>query len=189
MNVNGKLALVTGGASGLGEALAHALRDAGARVVVLDRHPATLTGIESIPCDITDEAAVAAVISAIVDRHGPIAILANVAGIGGIGSIASPAGPGDISAFRRVIDVNLIGAVAVTAHVAHSMIANMPDGPDGERGIILNACSIASFEGQEGMDAYGASKAALAALTLIWARDLSRHAIRCVGIADRKSVV
>lgn len=56
MNVNGKLALVTGGASGLGEALAHALRDAGARVVVLDRHPATLTGIESIPCDITDEA-------------------------------------------------------------------------------------------------------------------------------------
>ena len=183
MNVNGKLALVTGGASGLGESLAHALRDAGARVVVLDRHPATLTGIESIPCDITDEAAVAAVISAIVDRHGPIAILANVAGIGGIGSIASPAGPGDISAFRRVIDVNLIGAVAVTAHVAHSMIANMPDGPDGERGIILNACSIASFEGQEGMDAYGASKAALAALTLIWARDLSRHAIRCVGIA------
>lgn len=183
MDVKGKVALVTGGASGLGEAVALALRDAGARVVVLDRQLATLTDIESIPCDITDEAALAAIITTIVDRHGSIGILANMAGIGGIGSIATPAGPGDVAAFRRVIDVNLIGAVAVTAHVAHAMIANAPDGADGERGIILNACSIASFEGQEGMGAYGASKAALAALTLIWARDLSRHAIRCVGIA------
>ena len=183
MDVKGKVALVTGGASGLGEAVALALRDAGARVVVLDQQLATLTDIESIPCDITDEAALAAIVTDIVDRHGSIAILANMAGIGGIGPIATPAGPGDVAAFRQVIHVNLIGAVAVTAHVAHAMIANAPDGADSERGFILNACSIASFEGQEGMGAYGASKAALAALTLIWARDLSRHAIRCVGIA------
>lgn len=179
MDVQGKTALVTGGASGLGAALVSNLLSAGADVVVLDLQANDLPDVRSILCDITDEAAVAAAVA----RLGPVSILANMAGIGGIGSIATPAGPGDVGAFRRLIDVNLIGAVNVTAHVAHGMIGNAPDGPDGTRGVILNACSIASFEGQEGMGAYGASKAALAALTLIWARDLSRHAIRCVGIA------
>lgn len=179
MNVKGKTALVTGGASGLGEALVSILLSNGAQVVVLDLQASRLPDVNSILCDITDEDAVAAAV-----RHiGPVSILANMAGIGGIGSIATPAGPGDVADFRRVIDVNLVGAVNVTAHVAHRMIANTPDGPDGQRGVILNACSIASFEGQEAMGAYAASKAALAALTLIWARDLSRHAIRCVGIA------
>jgi NAD(P)-dependent dehydrogenase (short-subunit alcohol dehydrogenase family) len=179
MDVKGKTALVTGGASGLGGALVSNLLSAGAQVVVMDLEPSKLPNVRSILCDITDEAAVAAAMT----QLGPISILANMAGIGGIGPIATPAGPGDIAAFRKVIDVNLIGAVNVTAHAAHRMIGNAPDGPDGARGVILNACSIASFEGQEGMGAYGASKAALAALTLIWARDLSRHAIRCVGIA------
>jgi NAD(P)-dependent dehydrogenase (short-subunit alcohol dehydrogenase family) len=179
MDVKGKTALVTGGASGLGGALVSNLLSAGAQVVVMDLRPSDLPDARSILCDITDEAAVAAAITQI----GPLSILANMAGIGGIGQIATAAGPGDIAAFRTVIDVNLIGAVNVTAHAAHHMIGNAPDGPDGTRGVILNACSIASFEGQEGMGAYGASKAALAALTLIWARDLSRYAIRCVGIA------
>jgi NAD(P)-dependent dehydrogenase (short-subunit alcohol dehydrogenase family) len=179
MDVKGKKALVTGGASGLGGALVSNLLSAGAQVVVMDLRPSDLPDVRSILCDITDEAAVAAAITQI----GPLSILANMAGIGAIGQIATAAGPGDIAAFRTVIDVNLIGAVNVTAHAAHHMIGNAPDGPDGTRGVILNACSIASFEGQEGMGAYGASKAALAALTLIWARDLSRHAIRCVGIA------
>lgn len=179
MDVQGKRALVTGGASGLGAALVSNLLSAGADVVVLDLQACPMPDVCSILCDITDEAAVAAAVA----QLGPVSILANMAGIGGIGSIATPAGPGDAGAFRRLIDVNLIGAVNVTAHIAHGMIGNAPDGPDGTRGVILNACSIASFEGQEGMGAYGASKAALAALTLIWARDLSRHAIRCVGIA------
>ncbi|BBF72122.1 MULTISPECIES: SDR family NAD(P)-dependent oxidoreductase [Sphingomonadaceae] len=179
MDVQGKTALVTGGASGLGAALVSNLLSAGAHIVVMDICASKLPGVRSILCDITDEAAVASAIA----QLGPVSILANMAGIGGIGPIATSAGPGDVAAFRRVIDVNLIGAVNVTAHIAHRMIGNAPDGPDGTRGVILNACSIASFEGQEGMGAYGASKAALAALTLIWARDLSRHAIRCVGIA------
>lgn len=179
MDVIGKTALVTGGASGLGEALARALLAAGAQVVVLDLQASSLPGARSILCDIRDEAVLAVAVADI----GPVSILANMAGIGGIGPIATPTGPGDIAAFRHLIDVNLIGAVNATAHVAHRMIGNAAGGPDGERGVILNACSIASFEGQEGMGAYGASKAALAALTLIWARDLSRHAIRCVGIA------
>lgn len=179
MDVQGKVALVTGGASGLGAALVSNLLSAGADVVVLDLQASPSPNVRSMLCDITDEAAVSAALAPL----GPVSILANMAGIGGIGPIATPAGPGDVAAFRRLIDVNLIGAVNVTAYVAHRMIGNAPDGPDGSRGVILNACSIASFEGQEGMGAYGASKAALAALTLIWARDLSRHAIRCVGIA------
>jgi NAD(P)-dependent dehydrogenase (short-subunit alcohol dehydrogenase family) len=119
----------------------------------------------------------------VIDRFGAIHILLNNAGIGGIGPIATAAGPGDLAAFRRVIGVNLLGAVTVAAEVAHRMIANQPQGPDGERGVIINTCSIASFEGQEGMGAYTAAKAALKELTLVWARDLSRHAIRVNGVA------
>jgi NAD(P)-dependent dehydrogenase (short-subunit alcohol dehydrogenase family) len=113
----------------------------------------------------------------------PIHILVNCAGIGGIGPIASEHGPGDTAAFRRVLEVNLIGAANVTAAVAHRMIGNDPVGNDAERGVIVNACSIASFEGQEGMGAYTAAKAGLAGLVLVWARDLSRHHIRVAGVA------
>ena len=85
--------------------------------------------------------------------------------------------------FRRIIAINLVGATQVAAHVSHRMISNAPSGPDKERGVIVNTCSIASFEGQEGMGAYTAAKAALAALTLVWARDLSHHAIRVNAVA------
>ena len=180
MDPKGKLAVITGGASGLGAALVARLRLQGARTIVLDVHAPADDLSQFVPCDIADAQAVASAIGSI---KGPISILANCAGIGGLGPIATPDAPGDAADFRKVLDVNLMGAMHVTSAVAHRMIGNAPDGPDGERGIILNACSIASFEGQEGMGAYTASKAALAALTLVWARDLSRHAIRCVGVA------
>ena len=180
MDPKGKRAVITGGASGLGAALAAQLHAQGARTIVLDVHPPTDDVSDFLPCDITDAQAVASAIGSI-ERQ--IAILANCAGIGGLGPIATPDAPGNAADFRKVLDVNLLGAMHVTSMVAHRMIGNTPDGPDGERGIILNACSIASFEGQEGMGSYTASKAALAALTLVWARDLSRHAIRCVGVA------
>jgi len=183
MEPRGKRAIITGGASGLGEAVALALAVAGARVAVLDRQRARHEGLLSIPCDITRDAEVEAAIDSATAALGGIDICVNCAGIGGIEPIATPEGPGDMAAFRHVIDVNLLGAVNVTRLAAHRMMANAPDGPDGERGIILNAVSIASFEGQEGMGPYAASKAALAALTLVWARDLSRHAIRCMAIA------
>ena len=89
-----------------------------------------------------------------VSRHGRIDILLNNAGIGGLGAIATPDGPIDVAAFRRVIDVNLVGATALAGHVAHRMISNAPSGPEGERGVIVNTCSIASFQGQEGMSAW-----------------------------------
>jgi NAD(P)-dependent dehydrogenase (short-subunit alcohol dehydrogenase family) len=183
LDPNGLLAVVTGGNSGLGRATAEALLARGARVVSLDLGGEAPAGAALIACDVTDEAQVAAAARQVARDHGQVHILVNSAGIGGIGPIASPAGPGDVSAIRRVIDVNLMGAITVTAHFAHLMTGNDPVGEDGERGVIINACSIASFEGQEGMTAYTAAKAGLAGLTLVWTRDLSRHAIRCTGIA------
>ncbi|GAA0271671.1 3-hydroxyacyl-CoA dehydrogenase [Alteraurantiacibacter aestuarii] len=183
MDPQGRLAVITGGNSGLGEATARALLARGARVVSLDLGGTAPAGADFIACDVSDPAQVKGAVQQIAGRHGQIHILVNSAGIGGMGAIASADGPGDVAAIRKVIDVNLMGAINVTAEVAHRMIGNDPVGPDDERGVIINACSIASFEGQEGMSAYTAAKAALAGLTLVWTRDLSAHHIRVAGIA------
>lgn len=183
MDPAGSVAVVTGGNSGLGEGAARGLLASGATVVCLDRAGEAPEGAGFIACDVTDAAAVKAAVVQVVADHGRIDILINNAGIGGLGHIATADGPGDLAAFRQVIEVNLLGAVTVAAEVAHRMIGNEPRGSEGERGIIINTCSIASFEGQEGMGAYTAAKSALKELTLVWARDLSRHAIRVNGIA------
>lgn len=180
MDPAGKVAVVTGGNSGLGEATAQALLAAGARVISLDLAGTAPDGAEHIACDVSDAASVKAAVAKI---DGPVHVLVNCAGIGGIGPIATGEGPGDVAAIRRVVDVNLIGAINVTAEVGHRMTRNAPEGDDGERGVIVNACSIASFGGQQGMTAYTAAKSALAALTLVWCRDLSMHRIRVMGIA------
>jgi NAD(P)-dependent dehydrogenase (short-subunit alcohol dehydrogenase family) len=179
---NNKVAVVTGGNSGLGEAAARSLAQAGATVVTFDVAGESPTG-ETIVCDVANPASVAAAIDQVIARHGRIDILVNNAGIGGVDAIASADGPINLDGFRRIIDVNLVGATAVASMAAHRMIANAPDGPDGERGVIINTCSIASFEGQEGMSAYTAAKSALAAMTLVWARDLAKHGIRVNGVA------
>jgi NAD(P)-dependent dehydrogenase (short-subunit alcohol dehydrogenase family) len=183
MDPRGKLAVVTGGNSGLGEGAARRLLADGATVVSLDVAGQAPAGAQFIQCDVSDAASVKAAVAEVADRFGEIHILLNNAGIGGIGPIATADGPGDLAAFSRVIAVNLMGAVNVAAEVAHRMIGNAPSGVDGERGVIVNSCSIASFEGQEGMGAYTAAKSALKELTLVWARDLSRHAIRVNGVA------
>ncbi len=183
MDPSGKLAVITGGNSGLGEATVQALLARGCKVVSLDLPGSAPEGADFVSCDVSDPAQVKGAIEQVVSRHGEIHILVNSAGIGGIGPIANADGPGDVEAIRKVIDVNLMGAINVTAEVAHRMIANTPSGADEERGVIVNACSIASFEGQEGMSAYTAAKAGLAGLTLVWTRDLSAHHIRCAGIA------
>lgn len=180
MDPAGKTAIVTGGNSGLGRATVEALLAAGANVVSFDVGGDAPAGARFIPCDVSDHGSVAAAVKAV---EGPIHILVNNAGIGGMGPVATPHGAGDMAAFRRVVEVNLLGAAFMAAEVSARMIHNAPDGADGERGVIINSCSIASFEGQEGMGAYTASKAALAGLVLVWARDLSRHNIRVNGIA------
>jgi len=180
MDPAGKVAVVTGGNSGLGAATVQALLTAGAQVITLDFAGTAPDGARHIHCDVSDPRSVATAIEAV---EGPVHILVNCAGIGGLGLIASADGPGDVAAIKKVIDVNLLGAINVTAQFAHRMMGNQPSGDDGERGVIVNACSIASFGGQAGMTAYTASKAALAALTLVWCRDLASHAIRVMGIA------
>jgi len=180
---SGKVAIVTGGNSGLGEGVVHRLLRAGATVVSLDRSGQPPAGADFVECDVGDEMSVEAAVKQVAERYGEIHMLLNNAGIGGLGPIASAQAPGDMEQFRRVIGVNLIGATQVAAHVAHGMISNKPSGVDEERGVIVNTCSIASFDGQEGMGAYTAAKAALAALTLVWARDLSRHGIRVNAVA------
>jgi NAD(P)-dependent dehydrogenase (short-subunit alcohol dehydrogenase family) len=183
MDPSGKVAVVTGGNSGLGEGGVHRLLRAGATVVSLDLAGKPPTGADFIKCDVGDEASVRSAVERIADRYGEIHMLLNNAGIGGLGAVATPEGPCDMDQFRQVIAVNLTGATQVAAHVSHRMIGNEPSGVDEERGVIVNTCSVASFEGQEGMGAYTAAKAALAALTLVWARDLSRHAIRVNAVA------
>lgn len=183
MNPADKVAVVSGGASGLGAATVAALADAGATVVALDLAEPDASGIVFQPCDVTDAKNTEAAIDAVMARFGAIHICVNCAGIGGVGPIVTPDGPQDLDDFKRVIDVNLIGTVNLTRLAAHHMTTNAPTGPDGERGVIINAASIASFEGQQGMGAYTASKAAVAGLTLVWARDLSAYNIRAMSIA------
>jgi NAD(P)-dependent dehydrogenase (short-subunit alcohol dehydrogenase family) len=183
MDPSGKVAVVTGGNSGLGEGGVRRLLAAGATVVSFDICGKAPLGADFIECDVSDEASVERAVGQVVGRYGRLDILLNNAGIGGLGQVATAEAPGDMAFFRRVIDVNLVGAAMMVAHVGHKMTANEQSGPDGERGVIVNTCSIASFEGQEGMGAYTATKAALAALTLVWARDLSHHGIRVNGVA------
>lgn len=183
MDPAGKIAVITGGNSGLGAGAVRHLLGAGATVVCFDRAGEPPAGADFIACDVTDRDSVQRAVNEVIERHGRIDILLNNAGIGGLGPIASPEGPGDLDGFRDVIEVNLLGAVTIAAHVAHRMMANAPDADEGERGVIINTCSIASFEGQEGMGAYTAAKSALKELTLVWARDLSRHGIRVNGVA------
>jgi len=183
MDPKGTIAVVSGGNSGLGEGAVRALLAAGATVVSLDLSGDAPAGADFVHCDVSDEVSVKAAVDAVIQRHGRIDVLLNNAGIGGLGPIATADGPGDMNAFRKVIGVNLLGAANLAAHISHCMTANAPSGPDAERGVIINTCSIASFEGQEGMGAYTAAKSALAALTLVWARDLSKYAIRVNGIA------
>ncbi|MXO58981.1 SDR family oxidoreductase [Altererythrobacter salegens] len=183
MDPQGKIAVVSGGNSGLGEGGVKRLLEAGATVVSLDVAGTAPDGADFVHCDVGDEQSVAAAVAEVLAKHGRIDILLNNAGIGGLGQVASAEGPGDMANFRKIIGVNLVGAAQVVAHVGHAMTKNEPSGPDGERGVIVNTCSIASFEGQEGMGAYTATKSALHALTLVWARDLGKFGIRVNGVA------
>ena len=165
MKLDGKTVLVTGGKSGLGEATAHELASAGARAVIAD-----------LPeCDVTDEAAVEALIGGLDELHGAV----NCAGIGWASRVTEY----DLEAFRKVIDVNLVGTFIVTKHAARKLAENEPVTGDGERGVIVNTASNAAFDGQIGQAAYTASKAGVAGMTLPIARDLGRHGIRVATIA------
>jgi NAD(P)-dependent dehydrogenase (short-subunit alcohol dehydrogenase family) len=184
MDISGATALVTGGASGLGMATVQALREAGARVVVLDLPAAgdhvVGDGISFVGGDITDPAAVAQAVKTAA-ATGPLRVLVNCAGIGVGARTVGRDGPHDLDLFKQVIAVNLVGTFNVIRLAAATMQRSEPI--DGERGVIVNTASVAAFDGQVGQAAYAASKAAIAGMTLPIARDLSTLLIRCVTIA------
>ena len=189
MQIQGQAALVTGGASGLGEATARALAAQGAKVAVLDRNAelaekvaADIGGI-ACPCDITDAASVQAAIDKAAAAHGPARILMNVAGIGSAKRVVQRDGSAaPLEDFVRVVNINLIGTYNVSRLFA-AACSKLDVLDNGERGVMMFTASVAAFDGQVGQQAYSASKAGLAGMTLPMARDLAQHAIRVCTVA------
>jgi NAD(P)-dependent dehydrogenase (short-subunit alcohol dehydrogenase family) len=193
VEVSGAVALITGGASGLGAATARRLHAAGASVVLMDlpgskgEEFAAELGDRTVfaPADVTVENQV----QAAVDRAaslGPLRILVNCAGVGTPGKVLGRDGVLPLEAFTKVVHINLIGTFNVIRLAAAAMAATEPvetevGGP--ERGVIINTASVAAFDGQIGQPAYAASKGGVAAMTLPLARELARSLIRVVTIA------
>ena len=188
MRIEDTAAIVTGGASGLGEATARALAAAGAKVTILDRDVERGTAVaEELgatfqTCDVTDEGSVKAAIDAAVGAMGSLNAAVNCAGIATAEKTLGREGPHRLESFRRTVDVNLVGTFNV-ARLAASAMAENTASPDGLRGVIVNTASVAAFDGQKGQAAYAASKAGIAGLSLPMARDLARDGIRVMAIA------
>jgi len=189
MKIEGQAALVTGGASGLGEATARELARLGAKVAILDRNAelaakvaAELGGV-ACACDITDTDSVNAALDKAAAAHGPARILMNVAGIGSAKRIVGKDGnPAPLEDFIRVVNVNLIGAYNISRLFAAACVKLDPI-EGGERGVMMFTASVAAFDGQVGQQAYSASKGGLVGMTLPMARDLAQHGIRVCTIA------
>lgn len=188
MQINGAVAAVTGGASGLGLATTKRLLDAGAQVVVLDINGGEVVGelgdrAHFAPADVTDEAAVAKALDT-AETLGPLRIVINCAGTGNAIRVLSRDGVFPLADFRTIIDINLVGTFNVLRLGAERIAKTDPIGPDGEeRGVIINTASVAAFDGQIGQAAYSASKGGVVGMTLPIARDLASHRIRVVTIA------
>ncbi|MQX36771.1 SDR family NAD(P)-dependent oxidoreductase [Roseospira navarrensis] len=188
MRITDHAAVVTGGASGLGQATARVLAEAGARVTVLDVNEAGATasaetfGGLGLACDVTDPESVAAALAAAAEAHGPARICVNCAGIVAGGRVVGKEGPHDLATFSRVISINLIGTFNVMSQAAAAMAALEPE-DEHERGVIVNTGSIAATDGQIGQAAYAASKGGVASLTLPAAREFAKSGIRVMCIA------
>ena len=177
MELRNSRAIVTGGASGLGAATAAWFREQGATVVILDRDAGD--DPNHVQADVTSTDSTAAAIAQTVDRMGGIDICVNCAGMVIGERTVGRNGPHDLDAFRRVVDVNLIGSFNVLRLAAAEMARNGRT----ENGVIVNTASVAAFDGQKGQAAYAASKAAIAGMTLPLARDLAGLGIRVCAIA------
>ncbi|NIM69796.1 MAG: SDR family NAD(P)-dependent oxidoreductase [Xanthomonadales bacterium] len=191
MDLNDKVAVVTGGASGLGRATVERFAREGARVAIfdLDREAGAALadglGRRALFChvDVADDEAIGAGIEQAVQTFGAIHVCVNCAGRGGGATkTLGKNGRFPMDLFREVININLVGTFSVLSQAAERMAANEPDA-HGERGVIINTSSIAAFEGQKGQVAYSASKAGLVGITLPIARDLAWYGIRIVTVA------
>ena len=188
MNVNGKAVLVTGGASGLGEATVRHLASLGARVAILDiqeqraQQIAQEVGGIAIRCDVTDPESASSALAKARDAHGVAKVLVNCAGGGVPQRVVGKNGPMPLEDFVKVINLNLVGSFNMTRLAAAEMISSETD-ESGERGLILFTTSVAAYEGQIGQAAYTASKGALASLTIQLAREFAQFAVRVMAIA------
>ncbi|AAV95739.1 3-hydroxyacyl-CoA dehydrogenase [Ruegeria pomeroyi] len=188
MQLDTTAAVITGGASGLGEATARYFAEKGAQVTILDRDSArgeTVAdeiGGHFAQTDVTSEDSVAAAIAHAMEKMGKITAAVNCAGIAyGIKTVGKE-GAHPLDAFQRTIDINLVGSFNVARLAAVEMARNEPE-PDGARGVIINTASIAAFDGQKGQVAYSASKGGVVGMTLPMARDLASTGIRVMTIA------
>ena len=192
MRLKDKVAVVTGGASGLGEAVVRDFAAQGARVAIFDLNADRGAGVVSDlggdrvsfhAVDVTDEASVAGALDEVVAAHGAVHVCVNCAGVADPGKILDREGKANaLAAFERVVRINLIGTYNVMSQCAERMALNPPE--DGEeRGVIVNTSSGAAYEGQIGQPAYASSKNGVIGLNLPSARELGRYGIRVNAIA------
>lgn len=190
MDINNLIAVVTGGASGLGEATVRNLLSHGAKVAILDMSEEAGSKLAEklgedvifIPTDVSDETSVKNALDVTVEKFGGVHIAVNCAGIAPGQKVLGKNGPATLELFEKTMRINLIGTYNVIRLVAAIMAKNTPN-EDGERGVIINTASVAAFEGQIGQVAYSASKCAIVGMTLPLSRELATHGIRVMCIA------
>ncbi|MFO0682968.1 MAG: SDR family NAD(P)-dependent oxidoreductase [Sandaracinus sp.] len=190
MDLRDRVALVTGGASGLGRATVLALVERGAKVAIVDRDAERATALAdelggrawAASADVADEGQMIAAIQGAAER-GPLGLAVACAGVGWAARTVDKEGkPHDLALFRKVVDVNLVGTFNLIRLASAAMAKNTPDA-GGQRGVIVCTASVAAFDGQIGQIAYAASKGGVTAMTLPAARDLSKIGVRVVTIA------
>ena len=188
MLIKNSVFLVTGGASGLGEATARMAAENGGKVVIADLQAdlgeklAKEIGARFAKCDVTSEADGKAAVALAVKEFGGVHVLVNCAGIAIAERTLGKEAPHDLARFARVININLIGTFNMIRLTADAMAKAGPNAA-GERGVIINTASVAAYDGQIGQAAYSASKGGIVGMTLPIARDLSRNGIRVCTIA------
>ncbi|WP_133127854.1 SDR family oxidoreductase [Legionella nagasakiensis] len=182
MNLDNQVAIVTGGASGMGRACAQLLKQRGVRVVIWDQQIQEASE-EVMVCDVSSEQAVERALQETIKHIGIPRICINCAGIAPAKRMVGKEGAMPLEAFRKVIDVNLIGTFNVMRVVAAAMTKLETMGDSQERGVVINTASIAAYEGQIGQTAYSASKGGVVAMTLPAARELAQFGIRVNTIA------
>lgn len=190
MKLQGSIFIVTGGASGLGEASVRALHEGGACVVIADLNIEAGERLAAVLCEravfartnVADEGDAQAAVELAKARFGGLNGLVNCAGIGSAGKVLGKNGPLPLADFARSIQVNLVGTFNMIRLAAAAMAEGVPQ-DDGERGVIVNTASVAAFDGQIGQAAYAASKGGIVSMTLPIARELAKNGIRVVTIA------
>jgi len=190
MKVQESIAIVTGGASGLGEACVRMMVSQGGKAAILDlqadRAEKLIAELESnviyANTDVTNEESVQSAVKKTVEAFGKINVVINCAGVGDPAKLLSKKGPMPLSLFNRTVQINLVGTFNVIRLAVEQMVKNTP-GQDGEKGVVINTASGAAFDGQIGQPAYSASKAGVVGMTLPLARECAEYGIRVMTIA------